>query len=92
MLDAARMSCCNRTALARVRVAGCYFCLCSFAPREVTRWADDGSTALCPRCGADAVLPGVSDRRELAAAREGCLGPQADAQDTVPGFLPRHLA
>jgi hypothetical protein len=34
----------------------CFFCLQHFAPGEITEWVDDGKTALCPRCGIDAVL------------------------------------
>ena len=45
---------------------GCFYCLEMFAPTEISDWVDgpdpddsmiDGTTALCPRCGIDAVLP-----------------------------------
>lgn len=38
---------------------GCFHCESFFSPKEVTEWVDNGSTALCPRCGIDAVLPEV---------------------------------
>ena len=52
--------------------AGCFFCLSIFAPAEITEWIDEppggdgrahpppGDTALCPRCGMDAVLPSAA--------------------------------
>lgn len=38
---------------------GCFHCESFFAPGEIEAWVDDLSTALCPRCGIDAVLPDV---------------------------------
>jgi len=32
---------------------------------EVIDWVDDGETPLCPRCGVDAVMLGVTDLMEL---------------------------
>ena len=36
---------------------GCYHCLATFKPSKIKEWVDDGSTALCPECGIDAVVP-----------------------------------
>jgi hypothetical protein len=45
---------------------GCFYCLQMFAPTEISDWVDgpdesdttlNGTTALCPRCGIDSVLP-----------------------------------
>jgi hypothetical protein len=48
---------------------GCFYCQALFAPSEIVDWVDwtegapegeeldMGKTALCPRCGIDAVLP-----------------------------------
>ena len=38
---------------------GCFHCESFFAPGEIEEWVDDLSTALCPRCGIDAVRPDV---------------------------------
>ena len=38
---------------------GCFHCLSTFVADCVTDWVDDGTTALCPVCGIDAVLPGI---------------------------------
>ena len=57
--------------------AGCFYCLATFEPRDVMDWIDgdqlitgdtaDGVTALCPRCGIDAVLPSAAPIRFDAA-------------------------
>jgi hypothetical protein len=31
-----------------------------FLPTDVDEWIDEGSTALCPRCGVDAVVGSAS--------------------------------
>lgn len=57
---------------------GCFYCLAIFSPSEITVWVDKeddvGQTALCPRCGIEAVLgskSGFPIRREfLAQMRE----------------------
>ena len=52
----------HRDAVERSTLCGCFHCLQTFAPSEIVEWWDDGpglrpATALCPRCGIDAVLP-----------------------------------
>jgi hypothetical protein len=48
------------------RRCGCFYCLQTFAPSEITKWIDKGQTALCPKCGIDSVLPSVTDPSILA--------------------------
>jgi hypothetical protein len=43
---------------------GCFYCCAEFEPGAITDWVDPasddmqaGTTALCPRCGIDAVIP-----------------------------------
>jgi hypothetical protein len=60
----------NRSLLARSEQAGCFYCEAFFHPSEIVDWidgrqvetgsTDDGVTALCPRCGIDAVLPSAA--------------------------------
>lgn len=45
----------NREALSRGGRCGCFYCLAVFDASEVREWVGRG-TALCPRCGIDAVL------------------------------------
>jgi NAD-dependent SIR2 family protein deacetylase len=38
----------------------CFHCLATFAPSEINEWIDGGDTAICPKCGVDAVLGSAS--------------------------------
>ncbi|MGE0225354.1 MAG: hypothetical protein AB7F35_09440 [Acetobacteraceae bacterium] len=46
-------------------LCGCCACLHVFPAMEVIDWIDDGETPLCPTCGMDTVLPGITDPGEL---------------------------
>ena len=49
----------HREALLRSEVAACYYCLEKYAPSAITEWCDgdnQNQTAICPRCGIDAVV------------------------------------
>jgi hypothetical protein len=35
---------------------GCFYCLKTFDPAEIQDWVDDEQTALCAKCGIDAVI------------------------------------
>lgn len=41
-------------------LCGCFYCLKTFAPDEIAEWIDESATALCPRCGIDAVIGEMS--------------------------------
>lgn len=74
----------HRELLARSERAGCFHCLGIFAPAEIADWIDEpdtaagasggvsaeGVTALCPRCGIDAVLPSAGTALDAALLRE----------------------
>jgi hypothetical protein len=49
----------NRMELEASEVCGCIACERIYFPSEVVRWLEDG-TALCPHCGADAVVGSAS--------------------------------
>jgi len=49
---------------------GCYYCISTVAGRSINKWIDDGYTALCPKCGVDAILPYVIDKQFLSDCRE----------------------
>ena len=74
----------NHSALAQARVAGCYACLSVFAPEQVVRWTFDDTTAVCPHCGVDAVLPGADDPAELLEARALWYAAATGARVDVP--------
>jgi hypothetical protein len=46
----------NRPEIEASAKCGCFYCGKSFAPNEIANWVDDSQTALCPKCGIDAVL------------------------------------
>jgi hypothetical protein len=46
----------HRAAVEASEVCGCFYCLKTFAPSEISEWVDRGETALCPKCGIDAVI------------------------------------
>jgi hypothetical protein len=60
----------NRELLAHSDRAGCFYCQAIIEAHEIEDWVDgaqvetgeltDGVTALCPRCGIDAVLPSAA--------------------------------
>jgi NAD-dependent SIR2 family protein deacetylase len=41
-------------------LCGCFYCFATFTPTEVSRWTDDGQTALCPKCDIDSVIGSAS--------------------------------
>lgn len=54
----------HRTAVLESARCGCFYCCAIFSPTEITDWVDPmsddmqaGTTALCPRCGIDSVIP-----------------------------------
>lgn len=50
----------HRDAVLASERCGCFYCLAAFVPGEVEEWVDGGQTALCPRCGVDAVIGSAS--------------------------------
>ena len=60
-----RQSANHRRAVEQSTICGCFHCQEFFYPAAITEWVDTpagvengaGQTALCPRCGVDAVLP-----------------------------------
>ena len=50
--------CCsgNREQLEKVNICGCFYCLKIFDPKLITKWCDNGKTAICPFCGIDSII------------------------------------
>jgi NAD-dependent SIR2 family protein deacetylase len=63
---------------------GCFHCLQVFDAAEVVDWVDDGETPLCPRCGVDAVMIGVTDLMELLTMHRTRF-PRGSNLDRGPG-------
>lgn len=57
-------------------LCGCFSCLHIFPSEDVIDWIDDGETPLCPTCGMDSVMPGVTDVTELWHLHTRRFGPR----------------
>lgn len=51
----------HRTQVEQSERCSCFRCLSSFKPSEIAEWVDGDSTALCPKCGVDAVIGSASN-------------------------------
>jgi hypothetical protein len=78
----------NRRRMTPGTTCGCFHCLATFLAEDVQAWVDEGSTALCPRCGIDSVVPGMTDAAALQDLRDHRFGrspqPSAAEGDTIP--------
>jgi hypothetical protein len=66
----------NRRRILPGTMCGCFHCLATFRAEAIHGWVDAGKTALCPRCGVDAVLPSVTDAARLQALQREQFGPR----------------
>jgi NAD-dependent SIR2 family protein deacetylase len=64
---------------------GCFHCLQVFEATTVVDWIDDGETPLCPICGVDAVMIGVTDLMELLRMHRVRFGSGGRAGRLDPG-------
>lgn len=55
----------NRLAIEFTERCSCYSCMAVFAKEDIKEWTDQSTTALCPRCGVDSVLPQNYEIEEL---------------------------
>ena len=52
----------HRTELEKDRICGCFYCMEIYSPKEIKEWVSGDAdwtktdTALCPKCGVDAVI------------------------------------
>ena len=51
----------NRSNIAAANKCYCFHCKAVMKSREILRFADDGQTAICPKCGIDSILPDSID-------------------------------
>ncbi len=53
----------HRDEIARSEVVGCFYCMETFSPADISEWIDGpggAATALCPKCGIDSVIGSAS--------------------------------
>lgn len=74
----------NRSAIGDAEHASCFFCIRVFPSSAVTEWTDNGTTALCPNCEVDALLPGKHSTEDLAAMCERWFTGRDSAQTVSP--------
>jgi len=58
--QAALFSMHNKQQIEASELAGCFYCCEIFRTKEIKEFTDSGETAICPRCGVDAVLGSAS--------------------------------
>lgn len=69
----------NRKIVLGKEEVGCYSCLETFDPKEITGWTDKKETALCPKCGIDSVVP-ETDKVLLESGRNLWFGPPDEGE------------
>ncbi len=52
----------HKDSLIKSEKCGCYYCLEVYDSKDIKDWTDDGQTALCAKCGIDAVLPEITNK------------------------------
>lgn len=71
--DMPRFALKNRREVKSSTLAGCFHCIKTFNPEEITDYTDNGETCICPKCCVDAVvgdmgLPGELTEEKLRRA------------------------
>jgi uncharacterized paraquat-inducible protein A len=46
----------HREEITTSEACGCFYCEAILDPAEIRDWTDEDQTALCPRCGIDALI------------------------------------
>ncbi len=46
----------HKAIIAESEFCACYYCENKFLPQNIESWVDEGNTAICPKCGIDAVI------------------------------------
>lgn len=64
----------NRNLIAVASKCYCFYCKASVESREIQNYADNGQTAICPKCGIDSIIPDSIDepvdRKTIAEMNE----------------------
>jgi hypothetical protein len=66
--EASLLSLHNRSEIKEGVPCVCYFCMQVIDGGDIEEWADDGDTAVCPRCNVDAIVPNETDVQYLLLA------------------------
>ena len=77
----------NRLELERARCAHCIFCCKTYDAAAINVWIDGSTTALCPECGFDVVVPATAGDRDRPEWWVGCAQWRRDAFGSLGGGL-----
>ena len=50
----------HKVEILKSEYCACYYCQRTFLPSKIETWVDEENTALCPKCGIDAVIGSAS--------------------------------
>jgi len=69
-ITAHKLSIRHRDQILESEICGCFYCIATFKPPEITHWCDKvapeigteplGQTALCPKCSIDSIIGSAS--------------------------------
>src|SRR5262245_61383993 len=63
----------NREEIEKSKMCGCCYCLAIFPAVDIIEYVDvDASTAVCPLCGIDAVVPDAAGQVNTSVLRDLC--------------------
>jgi len=62
--------------------ASCFYCLKEFKRTSITKWTDNGETAICPHCNNDTVLPGQWSQEFLNNMRKYWFGEKLEVAES----------
>ncbi len=48
----------NRPLILKSETCGCFHCVSILSSKSIMKWDESGQSALCPKCGVDALIPG----------------------------------
>lgn len=69
-MDDLQLTIYNRDHINDYDQASCAHCLLVFPASDITTWKDNGTTAVCPHCRVDAVLPDAQPEDKLRAMND----------------------
>lgn len=66
----------NKDEILESEICGCFFCESTFHSMEIAEWYEEEQTALCPKCGFDAVIgsaSGIKISQKILSMMNNCF-------------------
>ena len=51
----------NGSLIKKADLCGCFHCMQLIKPEEIKEWVPNETTAICPRCGVDSIIPNTKE-------------------------------